>query len=126
MNKRYKFKLNQQDMDLFNEVVSDVEPLNPTHKLAHKSSINDLLGKKTELKTPVLCHVVRNTTTTNTHIESQEMRKTMEAHDASTQTDRNQKSDAPCTSREKQHALLTFIAAASTARHSILAPTEHF
>jgi DNA-nicking Smr family endonuclease len=53
MNKRYKFRLNQEDIDLFDKVVTDVEPLNSTHKLDYKSTINKLIRKKTIQSQPV-------------------------------------------------------------------------
>ena len=46
MNKRYKFIPNQQDLDLFNKVFADVEPLNSKRKLANKSSVNNLIPEK--------------------------------------------------------------------------------
>jgi DNA-nicking Smr family endonuclease len=47
MNKRYIFTPNQQDLDLFNKVVADVEPLKRNYQLAHKIIKNNLKSKKT-------------------------------------------------------------------------------
>ena len=46
MNKRYKFTSNQQELDLFNKVVADVEPLKQIHQSTHKSIENNLRNKK--------------------------------------------------------------------------------
>ena len=47
MTKRYKFTPNQQDLDLFNKVVADVEPLDSTRTPVYKNNINTLVRKKT-------------------------------------------------------------------------------
>jgi DNA-nicking Smr family endonuclease len=41
MNKRYKFTSNQQELDLFNKVVADVEPLKPNYQSIHKNNLRN-------------------------------------------------------------------------------------